>query len=355
GGSPNAAAATINSTGLATAVAAGTTTISATLGAVSGSTGLTVAAGPLTITTTALPAAAVNQAYSATLAASGGTPPHTPAPARGPPPPRPARTPRARALPGAPTAAGTATFTVRVTAGAQNVTKALSITVTAGTFMIWPSNPVPAIVDGGDPGAVELGVKFQADVAGTITGIRFYKSAANTGTHVGNLWSIGGGNLGTGAFPGGTAAGRPQVTLAAPGGDPGNTGLGGLLLPAQRALRRERGLLHDAGRGPPAAARLGERGVGRQRRLRVRRGEQLPDQHVPGAELLGGRPVHPGAVVHHHVEHDHLVHYVVHLVHHDVDDDLDHVVHHVEHDHLVHHDVDDELHYLIHDDIDYDD
>src|SRR5262249_29872379 len=143
--------------------------------------------------------------------------------------------------------------------------------------------------------------------------------------------------------------------LRDPGGDPGQHGLRGVLLRAQRALQREPGLLHDAGRGHPAAARLGERGVGRQRRLRVRRGEQLPDQHVPGAELLGGRPVHPGAVVHHHVEHDHLVHYVVHLVHHDVDDDLDHVVHHVEHDHLVHHDVDDELHYLIHDDIDYDD
>src|SRR5262249_60424060 len=103
-----------------------------------------------------------------------------------------------------------------------------------------------------------------------------------------------------------------------------------------------------------AAARLGERGGGRPRRLRVRRGEQLPDQHVPGAELLGGRPVPPGAVVHHHVEHDHLVHYVVHLVHHDVDDDLDHVVHHVEHDHLVHHDVDEHHHNPIHADIEYD-
>jgi len=35
----------------------------------------------------------------------------------------------------------------------------------------------------------ELGVSFKADTNGSITGIRFYKSAGNTGTHVGNLWS----------------------------------------------------------------------------------------------------------------------------------------------------------------------
>ena len=37
--------------------------------------------------------------------------------------------------------------------------------------------------------AVELGVKFRSDVAGYITGIRFYKGAGNTGTHVGHLWT----------------------------------------------------------------------------------------------------------------------------------------------------------------------
>src|SRR5262249_9643989 len=96
-------------------------------------------------------------------------------------------------------------------------------TVTAGTFMIWPSNPVPAIVDGGDPGAVELGVKFQADVAGTITGIRFYKSAANTGTHVGNLWSIGGGRLAAGGLTRDAGAGSPQMPFAPPGAIQANT------------------------------------------------------------------------------------------------------------------------------------
>ena len=55
---------------------------------------------------------------------------------------------------------------------------------------IWnPATAVPAVADAGDPGAVELGVKFQADAAGLITGVRFYKSAANTGVHIGNLWT----------------------------------------------------------------------------------------------------------------------------------------------------------------------
>ena len=40
-----------------------------------------------------------------------------------------------------------------------------------------------------DTAAVELGVKFRADVNGYITGIRFYKGSTNTGTHVGSLWT----------------------------------------------------------------------------------------------------------------------------------------------------------------------
>src|SRR5262249_32916549 len=212
--SSNTAAATINSSGLATAVAVGTTTISARLGTGGGRTGVNVVAGPLTITTSALPSATVGVAYTATLTATGGTPPYTWALASGTLPAGLTLTPSTGAITGTPTAARTAHFTVRVTPGAQNVTKGLRTTVAAGSCAIWPSNPVPAIVDGGDPGAVELGVKFQADVAGTITGIRFYKSAANTGTHLGNLWTTAGAKLGTGTFTGETAAGWQQMTFA---------------------------------------------------------------------------------------------------------------------------------------------
>lgn len=48
-----------------------------------------------------------------------------------------------------------------------------------------------------DPNAVELGVKFRSDATGFISGIRFYKTADNTGAHTGTLWSSAGLNLGT--------------------------------------------------------------------------------------------------------------------------------------------------------------
>ncbi len=56
---------------------------------------------------------------------------------------------------------------------------------------IWSLSAVPGPMDS-EAGALELGVKFRADVHGSITGLRFYKYAQNTGTHVGNLWTTSG-------------------------------------------------------------------------------------------------------------------------------------------------------------------
>src|SRR5262249_23666180 len=206
----------ISPSGLATAEAPGTATISATVGSVAGSTRLTVVSGPLTITTATLPAATAGVAYTATLAATGGTPPYTWSIASGALPPGLTLTAATGGIAGMPTTTGTGSFTIKVTAGSQSVTKALGITVNPATTMIWPSNPTPAIVDGGDPNAVELGVKFQSDVAGSITGLRFYKAATNTGTHVGNLWSSTGQSLGTVTFRGETASGWQQASFASP-------------------------------------------------------------------------------------------------------------------------------------------
>src|SRR5262245_36881132 len=91
-----------------------------------------------------------------------------------------------------------------------------SCEVPAGGYTLWPTNPVPAIVDGGDPNAVQLGVKFRSDVAGFVTGIRFYKSAANTGTHVGTLWSTAGAVLATGTFTNESPSGWQQLSFASP-------------------------------------------------------------------------------------------------------------------------------------------
>jgi Domain of unknown function (DUF4082)/Concanavalin A-like lectin/glucanases superfamily/Domain of unknown function (DUF4091)/Abnormal spindle-like microcephaly-assoc'd, ASPM-SPD-2-Hydin len=81
---------------------------------------------------------------------------------------------------------------------------------------IWPATSVPATVDNGPDGPVELGVLFRSDVSGTITGIRFYKSAANTGAHQGHLWSQSGALLASVTFAGETASGWQQANFSTP-------------------------------------------------------------------------------------------------------------------------------------------
>lgn len=80
----------------------------------------------------------------------------------------------------------------------------------------WGSSATPTNPSVADPGPVELGVKFTSDVNGFITGVRFYKGVANTGTHIGNLWTIGGAQLATAIFTGETASGWQQVNFASP-------------------------------------------------------------------------------------------------------------------------------------------
>jgi hypothetical protein len=81
---------------------------------------------------------------------------------------------------------------------------------------VWGSNVTPAGIDSGDGSGVEIGMKFTTETAGTITGVRFYKSSKNTGTHVGNLWTAAGQLLGQATFSNETASGWQQVTFAAP-------------------------------------------------------------------------------------------------------------------------------------------
>ena len=85
-----------------------------------------------------------------------------------------------------------------------------------GGLGAWTNSTVPSNSSVADPSAVELGVKFRVDVAGFITGIRFYKGSGNTGTHIGSLWSSGGQRLATATFTGESATGWQQVTFAEP-------------------------------------------------------------------------------------------------------------------------------------------
>jgi len=89
-------------------------------------------------------------------------------------------------------------------------------TVQATTISLWPATSGPSLVDSGPDNSVELGIKFQSDVAGTVTGVRFYKSTANGGTHVGNLWTANGTLMASGTFTGETGSGWQQVNFAQP-------------------------------------------------------------------------------------------------------------------------------------------
>ena len=51
---------------------------------------------------------------------------------------------------------------------------------------------------------------------GVVTGVRFYKSAANTGAHTGSLWSDTGTLLATASFGAETASGWQTVTFSQP-------------------------------------------------------------------------------------------------------------------------------------------
>ena len=92
--------------------------------------------------------------------------------------------------------------------------------------------------DANDPKAVNVGVKFTATENGYITGIRFYKGASNTGTHVGSLWTASGTLLGQVTF-----TNESDGRLAGGGllrSDPGDGGhnVCRLVLRAQRPVRR---------------------------------------------------------------------------------------------------------------------
>jgi WD40 repeat protein len=139
-----------------------------------------------------------------------------------------AATNTAKLQPGASLAYAT-TYTAKVKGGASGVTDlagnplASDVTWSFTTAnpppcpcSIWSSSAAPANPSTNDPNAVELGVKVQSDIAGWITGIRFYKGTNNTGTHVGNLWSTGGQLLGTATFGSEAASGWQTVSFASP-------------------------------------------------------------------------------------------------------------------------------------------
>ncbi|HJU37932.1 MAG TPA: DUF4082 domain-containing protein, partial [Tahibacter sp.] len=86
----------------------------------------------------------------------------------------------------------------------------------AGGFTLWSPTTVPTTPAFADTQAVELGVRFTSERRGRVVGVRFYKGAGNTGTHVGNLWTSTGTLLATATFADETPDGWQQVNFATP-------------------------------------------------------------------------------------------------------------------------------------------
>ena len=177
----------------------------------------------LAITTTSLPNGTQSVAYNQTLTAAGGTPPYTWTITSGSLPTSLTLS-SGGLISGTPASSGTSTFTVQVTDSSstqQKATQSLSITIAAAAAAacpctIWPGSATPGTVDTYQSLPVELGVKFTASVNGYITGIRFYKGVANTGTHLGNLWSSAGTLLASATFTGESSSGWQQVNFSSP-------------------------------------------------------------------------------------------------------------------------------------------
>ena len=119
-----------------------------------------------------------------------------------------------------PTAIGPATLLARAVDDSGNLGEAAAVDVDVVErtcpCSIWPDTAVPAVPSGDDTNAVELGVRFQADVRGLVTGVRFYKGGPNTGPHTGRLWRGDGALLGAVLFTDESAEGWQTATFEVP-------------------------------------------------------------------------------------------------------------------------------------------
>lgn len=105
---------------------------------------------------------------------------------------------------------------VRATDDSANTSTPTTLTTNVACPCSLFGNAVPSVPDSGDASGVELGVRFTSDTDGYVTGIRFYKSSANTGTHSGSLWTSSGQQLATGTFTGETSSGWQTLQFSSP-------------------------------------------------------------------------------------------------------------------------------------------
>nr|WP_281410941.1 putative Ig domain-containing protein [Rhizobium laguerreae] len=124
-----------------------------------------------------------------------------------------------RTFSGTPTTSGT--YGVRVTATdlgglAANETFNITATVAPATYSLFNASSTPAQTNLNDGQQLEVGVKFQSNVVGDITAIKFYRSANDNGQNVVDLWTTTGTKLATATFSNTTASGWQTVNFTTP-------------------------------------------------------------------------------------------------------------------------------------------
>ena len=160
-------------------------------------------------------------------------------------------------------------------------------TVSACPCSIWADTAVPGTPATNDSSAVEVGLKFRPDRAGYITGLRFYKGAGNTGTHVGSLWNrTGTTKLSSVTFTGESATGWQRATLPSPVAVAANTTyVASYYAPVGRYASNNNYFANAAvTRGPLTALRNGTDGSNGVYRYGA---TGFPNSQLPVQQLLG--------------------------------------------------------------------
>ena len=126
-----------------------------------------------------------------------------------------------RTFSGTPASADVGTLGVKAVAtdlGGLAASETFNVTVSTAptTVSLFSNSDTPATLSDPDASQVNLGVRFSSSAAGTITGIKYYKSANDTGTHTASLWSSTGTLLASATFTNETSSGWQTVTFSSP-------------------------------------------------------------------------------------------------------------------------------------------
>ena len=115
---------------------------------------------------------------------------------------------------------GAASFTYTISDGRGGTASAnVSLSVLdsgSAPISVLPSSLTPNVASNNDSNSVELGMKFQASVSGTVSGVKFYKGTGDTGSHEGRLWTSTGTLLGTVTFSNESASGWQTAYFSNP-------------------------------------------------------------------------------------------------------------------------------------------